>query len=44
MQITFVPLSEEQFNRYYETKLQEYAHEHVKAGNWSEENALENAA
>lgn len=43
MTITFEPMSEERFNTYYETKLQDYADEHVKAGNWHEADALENA-
>lgn len=36
-------MSEERFNHYYETKIKEYAQEHVRAGNWSKENALKNA-
>ncbi|WP_164669798.1 GNAT family N-acetyltransferase [Virgibacillus doumboii] len=43
MTVTFTPMSEERFNQYLEVKLEDYANEHVKAGNWNEENALENA-
>lgn len=43
MAITFAPMSEKRFNQYLEVKLEDYANEHVKAGNWSRENALENA-
>ncbi|KGX84405.1 GNAT family N-acetyltransferase [Pontibacillus marinus] len=43
MSVTLKPMTQEQFERYYEKSIEEYAAEHVKAGNWSEEEALPNA-
>ncbi|UOQ42623.1 GNAT family N-acetyltransferase [Halobacillus salinarum] len=43
MTITFVPMEETDFNSYLKISLGEYAYEHVKAGNWTEEEALQKA-
>ena len=40
---TLVPMNEDEFQMYLEYSIQDYAQENVKAGNWSEEEALEEA-
>ncbi|WP_077324879.1 GNAT family N-acetyltransferase [Virgibacillus siamensis] len=43
MTIEFKPMIEEKFDSYLKWMVEDYAGEHVKAGNWSEEEALEKA-
>ncbi|KGP73066.1 GNAT family N-acetyltransferase [Pontibacillus yanchengensis] len=43
MNITLQPMSQEIFENYYEQSIEEYAAEHVQAGNWTEEEAIPNA-
>lgn len=43
MSIKLSRMNEEAFNQYYNIAIQEYANEHVKAGNWGEEEAFDNA-
>lgn len=38
-----VPMNEDEFQMYLEYSIQDYAQEHIKAGRWSEEEALEEA-
>ena len=37
--VRLVPMSQTQFERYLPSAVQDYAQEHVRAGNWSPENA-----
>jgi ribosomal protein S18 acetylase RimI-like enzyme len=41
--IELVPMTAEQYEDYLDILLPDYAQEHVKAGNWAEEGALERA-
>jgi len=41
--VRLVPMSQTQFERYLPSAVQDYAQEHVRAGNWSPENALQMA-
>jgi ribosomal protein S18 acetylase RimI-like enzyme len=41
--VRLVPMTESEFQTYYEHAVQEYADEHVKAGNWAAEEALDNS-
>ncbi|GAA0595328.1 GNAT family N-acetyltransferase [Virgibacillus siamensis] len=43
MAIEFKPMSEEKFSQYTQQMVVDYAGEHVKAGNWSEDEAVEKA-
>ena len=43
MLIKLKPMNEETFNQYYNYSLKEYANEHVKAGNWKEDDAEQKA-
>ncbi|MYW25526.1 GNAT family N-acetyltransferase [Bacillus thuringiensis] len=38
--ITLKPMAEEEFQRYYENEIEDYAKEKVAAGNWSEDEAV----
>ena len=38
-----VPMTETEFQTYYESSMQEYAQDHVKAGTWVTSEALQNA-
>jgi RimJ/RimL family protein N-acetyltransferase len=39
--IRLVPMSEAEFQAYLDSALQDYAQEHVRAGNWDAQNALQ---
>lgn len=39
--ITFVPMTEDEFQLYLEYSIQDYAQDHVKGGHWTEEEALD---
>ena len=43
MNVLLIPMTEQEFKTYLDTTLAEYAQEHVKAGNWSAEEAQEQA-
>lgn len=43
MTVKLTPMDEKTFKEYYEQSLEDYAYEHVKAGNWKEDGALEKA-
>jgi RimJ/RimL family protein N-acetyltransferase len=43
MAISLRPMTEKIFNDYYNTSLKDYAQEHVKAGNWHEDEAEQKA-
>ncbi|MFC4560135.1 GNAT family N-acetyltransferase [Virgibacillus kekensis] len=43
MEIELKPMSEEKFNQYYKKLTEEYAADHAKAGNWSEDEAVDKA-
>lgn len=43
MTVNLVAMDENTFKEYYEKSLKEYACEHVKAGNWEEDKAIQNA-
>ncbi|KGP90531.1 GNAT family acetyltransferase [Pontibacillus chungwhensis BH030062] len=43
MKVRFIPMKQETFESYYTDSIREYAMEHVKAGNWTESEALINA-
>lgn len=43
MTIEFKSMSEEKFEQYCKRQIEEYASEHVKAGNWSEDEAVDKA-
>ncbi len=43
MTVKLARMNEEAFNQYYNSAIHEYANEHVKAGNWSEEEAFDKA-
>lgn len=43
MPIELTAMTEATFNQYYKYALKEYADEHVKAGNWREEDAIQKA-
>ena len=40
MTIQLIPMNEEHFVRFLDSSIKDYAEEHVKAGNWTEEEAL----
>ncbi|WP_085521572.1 GNAT family N-acetyltransferase [Tuberibacillus sp. Marseille-P3662] len=43
MSLELTSMTEERFNQYYKHALKAYADEHVKAGNWKEEEAIQKA-
>ncbi|SDK26938.1 GNAT family N-acetyltransferase [Sediminibacillus albus] len=43
MTVNLVAMDESTFAEYYRQSLKEYAYEHVKAGNWKEDEAVQNA-
>lgn len=43
MQITFVPMNEQQYEKFLAQLLKEYAEENIEAGVWNSEQAEENA-
>ncbi|MEN1969063.1 GNAT family N-acetyltransferase [Lentibacillus sp. N15] len=43
MTVKLLPMNKETFKQYYQHHLKEYANEHVKAGNWEEDEAIKKA-
>lgn len=43
MAVKLTPMDEKIFKDYYEQSMKDYAYEHVKAGNWKEEEAMQKA-
>lgn len=43
MKVQLTPMNQETFDHYYKNSVKEYANQHVQAGNWKEEDALQKA-
>lgn len=43
MSVTLEPMTQKTFDEIYENSIQEYAHEHIKSGDWEAKGAIERA-